>query len=174
MLKQLARNSCENSFFFFLVPFPLFFKRKVYKKEKKETQMKLHTHLTVPTSLVIVIMVLFLIFNWEVGLPPQRARQGQETRAAANRWDGWRLQARGVRSERHGKTMSMRQMLGLELLLLWKTKHRYWICPGTQRLSNWSCTWLITSTNMNSQEHLRVLKISICLEITQLVNFRLN
>lgn len=117
MLKQLARNSCENAFFWG-GPLPLLFKSKVHKKRRKETKMKLHTHLAVPTSLVIIIMVLFLIFNREVGLPPQRARQGQETRAAANGWDGWRLQARGVRSERHGKTMSMRQMLGLELLLL--------------------------------------------------------
>lgn len=69
--------------------------------------MKSHIHLAAPTSLVIVIMVLLLVFNWEVRLSPQRTGECQETRAAANGWDGWRLQARGVRSERHGKTMSM-------------------------------------------------------------------
>lgn len=55
--------------------------------------MKSHINVTVHTSLVIVIMVFLLIFNWEVGLPPQCTGQCQETSTAADGWDGWRLQA---------------------------------------------------------------------------------
>lgn len=69
--------------------------------------MKAHAPLAQPTSLVIIIMVLLLIFNWEVGLAPQCTGECQETSTAANGWDGWRLQARGMRSKRHRKTMSM-------------------------------------------------------------------
>lgn len=106
--------------------------------------MKPCTYLAAPTSLVIVIMVLLFIFDREVGLPPQCTGQCQKTSTAANGWDGWRLQAWGVRSKRHGQTMSMWQMLGLELLLLWKMKHRYWICSGKWGLSDWFCTSNLT------------------------------
>lgn len=68
--------------------------------------------------MVLCIVVLLVIFNCQVRLPTQSTRQRQEAGTAAEGRDSRRLKSRRVRGEGHWRSVAVRKMLGLQLLLL--------------------------------------------------------
>ena len=68
--------------------------------------------------MVLCIVVLLVIFNCQVRLATQSTRQRQEAGTAAEGRDSRRLKSRRVRGEGHWRSVAMRKMLSLQLLLL--------------------------------------------------------
>ena len=68
--------------------------------------------------MVLCVVVLLVVFHGQVRLATQGAGQRQAAGAAAEGRDAGRLEARGVRGEGHRGSVAVREMLGLQLLLL--------------------------------------------------------
>lgn len=68
--------------------------------------------------MVLCVVVLLVVFHGQVRLATQGAGQRQEAGAAAEGRDAGRLESRGVRGEGHRGSVAVREMLGLQLLLL--------------------------------------------------------
>lgn len=70
------------------------------------------------TSVVLCVMVLLVIFYCQVRLPTQSTGQCEKAGTAPQGRETRRLQSRRVRSEGYWRSMAMREVLSLQLLLL--------------------------------------------------------
>lgn len=106
---------------------------------------------------VLQVMVVLLIFDWQVCLAAQ-SPQRQQTWSWACDWrDAWGLQPRGVRGQLdRGSVGSMRKVLSLELLLL--STHTF-TSSGSEGKGLWTAStelrWLVKpfSHRMHREEH---------------------